>query len=333
VEQRLAVHAGDDAEALSMVAEPKARIGAEAAPSARPSERGSARGSAREGASWKARRRVGDYAGGHAWLLVLAGVVLLAASAADAKPKRRDAKTAFDRGVAAYKKHNFDAASAALARSFELERDPDTLFAWAQAQRQLANCNKAIELYGTLLGFDLPVKNRAAVEAQLAECRDLILGQRPKVTPLPDEPLAIEPEAARSPAEPRVGEHPATPPPPAATVVAAPASAPRRSWYKDPVALGLVGGGAVVAAAGGGILFSAWSLDRDSKAASSYDDAQSLADKAKSREILGEITMGVGGVLVIGGAIWIATHWSSEEHVVTGWLAPGGGGLGVSGTF
>ena len=42
---------------------------------------------------------------------------------------------------------------------------------------------------------------------------------------------------------------------------------------------------------------------------------------------------GTGGALIVGGIIYIATRGSTEEHAVTGWLAPGGGGLAVAGGF
>jgi tetratricopeptide (TPR) repeat protein len=307
VEQRLAVHARGDTEAVTGVA-----------------------GSGGDVAALQGRRRFSR----GAWLAIV-GAALSVASVADAKPKRRDSKASFDKGVAAYKKHNFAAASDALSRSFQLERDPDTLFAWAQAQRQLSNFSKAAELYDMLLSFDLPAKNRAAVEQQLAECLEAVAAQQPKV---PQQPKVVA--LPDDPVEPNV----VTPaPPPPEPPVQAPAPAPvvvlpsTRPWYKDPVAIGLLGGGLVITAAGGGVLLSAWSLDRDSKAAfasNQYDRAQDLADTAKSRERIGVVTMGVGGVLVVGGAVWIATHrGGGQERVVTGWLAPGGGGLAVAGAF
>src|SRR5215468_11101614 len=111
---------------------------------------------------------------------VLAAVSLMGvAGSADARPKRRDAKAAFDRGVVAYQKGNFQGASEALGKSFELERDVDTLFAWAQAERKLEHCDKAIDLYQQLLTFNLPSANRMAVENKLVECRTIIAQQAP----------------------------------------------------------------------------------------------------------------------------------------------------------
>jgi tetratricopeptide (TPR) repeat protein len=263
-------------------------------------------------------------------MIMLAAVLLAGASPAAAKPKRRDAKLAFDRGVAAYKKNSFVAASAALAKSFELERDVDTLFAWAQAERKLDHCDKAIDLYEKLLAFDLPAANRQAVDVKLEECRAIVAESTPKVEPAPAEPARIEPPRA----DPAPG---AVEPVVVAPPRAAAEPADRRAWYKDPVALALLGGGVVASGIGAGLLVSARSLDSDSKTAfqgNHYDDAQRLADQAKSRGNIGLITVSAGGALVIGGVVWIALHrGSSEQRTVTGWLAPGGGGLAVAGGF
>ena len=116
-----------------------------------------------------------------AMAVVLAGVALVAvARSADAKPRRRDAKAAFDRGIAAYQKGNYQGASDALGKSFDLERDPDTLYAWAQAERKLDRCDKAIDLYQQLLAFNLPGTNKEVIENLLAECRKIVAPDAPK---------------------------------------------------------------------------------------------------------------------------------------------------------
>jgi tetratricopeptide (TPR) repeat protein len=273
-----------------------------------------------------------------AWLIVLALVSL--ASSADAKPKRRDAKVAFDRGVAAYQKGNFEAASEALGKSFDLERDVDTLFAWAQSERKLEHCDKASDLYEKLLTFNLPAANKSAVELKLDECRKIIGQQKPKAEPAPGEPVPVSgpgdpkpPSVQEPPLRSADGVIPPEPPPqpgdPQPTV---------RVWYKDPVALGLVGGGIVATGVGTAFLISARALSNDAKAGTkagkTYDEVQDLNDKATSRGTIGLITTAAGGALLVGGLVWIATHRGSTEQRVAGWLSPdGGGGLAVAGVF
>ena len=75
------------------------------------------------------------------WLsrLLLASALVLAASPADAVPKDGKARAAFDDGIAAYQKADYAGAAAAFGKSYGIEADVETLFAWAQAERQQEN--------------------------------------------------------------------------------------------------------------------------------------------------------------------------------------------------
>jgi tetratricopeptide (TPR) repeat protein len=262
------------------------------------------------------------------------------ASPAEARPKRRDARTAFDRGVAAYKKGSFEAAAAALSKSFDLERDVDTLFAWAQSERKLEHCDRAVELYEKLLTFDLAAANKDAVNTMITECRAQLPANDHKVEPSPAEPQpasppAVSPQPASPPAvspqpEPHRVADRAMAPDPSPPTDASPAA---RAWYKDPVTLTLIGSGVVTTGVGVGFLVSASSANSDFSKAPDYDTAQRLADKAKSRQTIGVITTGAGAALVAGGVAWMFLHRGATEHAVTGWLAPGGGGVAVAGAF
>jgi tetratricopeptide (TPR) repeat protein len=271
--------------------------------------------------------------------VVLAVVSLAAARSADARPKRRDAKAAFDRGVAAYQKGNYQGASDALAKSFELERDVDTLFAWAQTERKLEHCDKAIELYEQLLTFNLPAANRSAVEGKLFECREIVGQQKPS-SPAPSPPSEPAPPAPPAPAP----SGPAVTPPAAAVAPApAPVNPPGPEaraephapyvFYKDPVALGLGGAGVVAAGIGIGFLVAAHSASNDAKTASTYQQVQDDNHKVDQRNNLGGGGLIVGAALVAAGAGWVlwGPHGSGEKRTVTGWLAPGGGGLVIAG--
>jgi tetratricopeptide (TPR) repeat protein len=253
----------------------------------------------------------------HTWL---AAALIFAAGTADAKPKRRDALTSYERGVAAYKKGNYDAAVQALGKSFSIERDVDTLFAWAQAERKLDHCEKAIELLNQLLSYDLPAANREVVETRLTECRAEIAQRTP-----PSPPLEPAPAATPPPAPAPVVETPPPAPPPSG-----PASA---GWYRDPLALGLVGGGVLAAGVGTALLLSARALDDDSYNAPNIEESRSLKDKAHARGNLGLITAGAGGALIVGGIARILFHDTGEKPAVTGWVKAGGAGLAITGAF
>jgi tetratricopeptide (TPR) repeat protein len=303
VERRLAVHAGGNSQALTTA--PR-----------RPGPRG-------------------------AWTQAIALVALVAmVSAAEAKPRRRDARVHFDRGVAAYQKGSYEAASDELSKAFNLEHDPDTLFAWAQAERKLEHCDKAIDLYGRLLAFPLPAANKTAVEQKLDECRAIVAMQKPEPTSTSEpavKPPAVKPPPAKA-AElsselavepPRVAERTFAPEPAEHdTSVHAP------TWYTDPVAIGLLGAGLAATGIGAGVLISAKSLDDDANHAASYDETVDLNQKAKSRAQLGLITTGAGGALVAGGILWIVLHrGSTESRPVSAWVAPGGAGIAVRSSF
>ncbi|NVB82042.1 MAG: hypothetical protein HOV81_26915, partial [Kofleriaceae bacterium] len=47
----------------------------------------------------------------------------------------------------------------------------------------------------------------------------------------------------------------------------------------------------------------------------------------------GVVGLAAGGTFVAIGALWYATREPSSSPAVTGWLAPTGGGIAVSGGF
>jgi tetratricopeptide (TPR) repeat protein len=266
----------------------------------------------------------------------LAALVLAAtAGTAVARPKTRAARAAFDKGVTAYQKNNFQAAADALGRSFEIERDPDTLFAWAQAERKLDRCDRAIVLYEQLLQHpNLPEANRSVVEQKLAECRTIVAQVAPpaEATVAPAPVARAEPVTAAPELQPAAGPVSS---PPGSGPESPSAESPAYRWYKDPVGLSLVGVGLVAAGIGGGYLLAARAAASDAQAAASYDQIRPLNDKIDQRNKIGAGALIAGGVLVVGGASWILwkQHDSGERRVVTGWLSPGSAGVVLGGRF
>jgi tetratricopeptide (TPR) repeat protein len=263
---------------------------------------------------------------------MIALVVAVMASAADAKPRRRDAKAQYERGIAHYQLGNFDAASAAFSKSFELERDVETMFAWAQSERMRNRCDKAIELYEQALSFKMPAENKAAIQQKLAECQAIIAQQKPTAPPV-TEPVVQPPPAEPRPPEPapvadRENPLPEAPPPPVASAPGA------YAWYRDPITLGLLGGGIAAGGAGIGLFLSSRSLDDSFDTATDIHEARNLRDKSDRRRNLARISGGVGGALVVGGVVWMMLHRDSgEKRTVTGWATADGGGIAVTGGF
>ena len=269
----------------------------------------------------------------HARTHALIAAIVMASSPVLAAPKSPASKKEFDRGVKAYSAGDYDAAADAMSKSYQLEKDPETLFAWAQAERKLDNCDKAIGLYKELLGYDLPPENKQVIQQNLSECKQALADKKkapPADTTPPDASPPVDKADAAAPPP-----TPAPAPAPAAPVAAdQPASEDDRAWWKDPVGDGLVIVGIGGLAFGGVKLMSASKADSDKAKATSYPDFLRLQKQAHDDGQLGVIAAGAGGGLVVLGILWYATHRDHHEHQVTGWIAPtGGGGIALTGGF
>ncbi|HEX5062083.1 MAG TPA: hypothetical protein VFV99_22090 [Kofleriaceae bacterium] len=270
--------------------------------------------------------------------------VLLASSAAAAAPKGAAARAQFDKGVTAYTKGDYAAASAALGSSFVLEPDPETLFAWAQTERKLGHCDRAIELYTKLLKMDLPAENKEAVKVQIGECKDIIADEKKANATGPKPKIDAKPKTTeKKPAQTKVEPAPPppvepTPPPPVEQPIAQPPppveSKPEgRTWWKDPVGGALVGAGAIGIGLGVVFLVQGRAADSDKANAMSYPEYETLANRAESRGRLGVISLVAGGALAAGGVVWYVTRKPQAEKTVTTLVVPGGGGVAFSGRF
>jgi hypothetical protein len=231
-------------------------------------------------------------------------LVAVLAGSASAAPKNKEARKEFDKGVSAYQKGDYVGAADAFARSNIIEPDAETLFAWAQSERKLDHCDKALDLYKKLLEMEMPAENKDAVRVQIGECNEIIEAQKP-------------PE-----------------PPPDPTPPATPTPNPEgRAWWKDPIGGALVGAGAVGLGLGVVFLVQGSSAESDKMNAANYDEYVMLNERATSRGQLGVISLVAGGALITTGVVWYATHKPSKSPAVTGWLDGRGGGLAVSGGF
>jgi len=296
-------------------------------------------------------RRFAVHAGPYRQALIVS--LLLGAATASAAPKQKQARRLFDKGVAAYTKGDYTAASAALSESYKKEADVETLFAWAQSERKLGRCASAVELYNQLLATDLPDENKKVIEGQLAECKQILgkegasgLGPRP---PAPEPDKKAEPEKQPEPAKPDDKKPEA---PPVAQVEAPPPSEPEargprpeaHPWWKDPVGDALVVTGAVGLGVGIAMYASAHSADGDKASAMSYSQYKHDVDTAHDHGLYAVIGLTAGAALVAGGIAWYATHQDSGERATVSGLpaegvrlhvyfAPTGGGVAFSRGF
>lgn len=250
--------------------------------------------------------------------------VLASSAPASAAPKTPKAKAAFSAGVKAYQKGDYAAASKQLGKSFQLERDVETLFAWAQTERQLDHCDKASELYDKLLAFDLPAENKQAVQAKLDECKAILdAAHGDAVKPVEAAPIVVVE------APPPRQEPPPAPPPPESG----------RAWWKSPVGLTFVGLGLVAEGIGISYLSAGSSARSQADVYNKSDRAKYLSFQAEAKTDgqRGVAAVAVGGGFLAVAIVWFATHPSHPSHreasSVSAWLTPSSSGVAFSGRF
>lgn len=283
--------------------------------------------------------------------LALLVIGALATSAA-AQPAAAPSKQPTQQALAAARAH-FDAAEAAKTRgdyqtaateylaAHALYPDAEFFFDVGEVYRLAGNEPEALTYYQKYLDLDPGGRGAAAARTAVADLRRSIDAQQAAVKRAADDEArrkaaedarrkADEDATKRAADDGARREQPTTSPvvPPAAPAPA------RHIWYRDPIALTLLGTGVAATGVGTGFLFSAQSADHDAKTATTYPQAKDAANRASQRNIVGSITGGVGVALVGGGLAWIFLHRDAgEPHTVTGWLAPGGGGLAITGPF
>jgi hypothetical protein len=296
-------------------------------------------------------RRLAVHAGPHRQALI-AAVLALACGSATAAPKSKPAKVQFEAGVAAYKTNDYAGASTAFGKSFAIEADVETLFAWAQAERKQGHCDKASELYVKLLAGKLPAANKTVVQGQLDECKRILDDETAaKAAAAKAEANAAANAAAKAAAKTQADAdaqakaQAAKPTPPAphvdAPAVVQPTPEPieptpegPKPWFKDALGDTLVGAGLISGGIGVAMLISGHSAEQSSHTATDYASFKAFDDKAKSRGKVGVIAGAAGAALIVGGVIRYATRSTTEEHTtITGWLDSKAGGFAVTGAF
>jgi tetratricopeptide (TPR) repeat protein len=263
-------------------------------------------------------------------LLVIGSLATSAVAQPAAAPKKRATKKALD-GASAH----FKAAEAAKARgdyktavdeylaAHELLQDPEFFFDVGEAYQLAGDEPNALTYYQKYL--DLEPRGRGAAAARTA-----VLKLRRSIA---DKESAAK-RAADDEAKRKAAEDARRKADEDAQRKADEDAARRAAWFRDPIALALLGAGVAATGVGTGFLLSAQSLGHDAEQAKTYPQMLALKDRASRRGTLGLITGGVGLALVGGGVTWILLHRDSrEQRTVTGWLEPGGGGLAISGPF
>ena len=222
------------------------------------------------------------------------------------------AKQAFAVGTRAYANGEFRTALTSFQRAYELTGSPDLLYNIATVSDRMRRDEQALDAYEGYLEARPKSADREHVESRIDVLRAAIEARRRAELDAEIEArsAAIE-AAARVKAERPLTEHVGPGPGP---------------W----ITIG-VGGAAVVA---GAVLVGLGQRDQKSVESavpgSSYSTVEEMADRGPRRTKAGIALMAVGGVGVLGGAIWQLTG-GHEEAVPEVSIGPTG--ISVKGTF
>ena len=222
------------------------------------------------------------------------------------------AKQAFAVGTRAYANGEFRTALTSFQRAYELTGSPDLLYNIATVSDRMRRDEQALDAYEGYLEARPKSADREHVESRIDVLRAAIEARRRAELDAEIEArsAAIE-AAARVKAERPLTEHVGPGPGP---------------W----ITIG-VGGAAVVA---GAVLVGLGQRDQKSVESavpgSSYAMVEEMADRGPRRTKAGIALMAVGGVGVLGGAIWQLTG-GHEEAVPEVSIGPTG--ISVKGTF
>ena len=173
-------------------------------------------------------------------------------------------------GLDEYRAGNYSDAAKTLARAYELDKKPDTLFSLAQAERLNGDCKSAVPHYKTVIEQVADFNVAKLVQQNLTLCD----GQEPQTAPIDTRP-----------AEP--------------TVVTKTVEVNRT----DTLGVVLLGGGGIALGVAAG-LFVASSGTRDAAdRARTFEDHQTLSDRARTQRG-GAYIAGGAGIAMIGFAVF-----------------------------
>ena len=127
----------------------------------------------------------------HARTHALIAAIVLASSPVLAAPKSPASKKEFDSRRQGVQRRRLRRGGRCDVEVVSAREDPETLFAWAQAERKLDNCEKAVELYKELLGYDLPPENKQVIQQNLTECKQVVADSSHKPPPA-DNPVPVD---------------------------------------------------------------------------------------------------------------------------------------------
>jgi tetratricopeptide (TPR) repeat protein len=202
----------------------------------------------------------------------------------------------FKQGIELYKSGKYPEAVAVLAKAYKLDAKPEALFALAQAERLAGNCDAAVKHYRKMLDSATDLNTAKLVETNLALCETLNDVDKKK-------------------------EEPKSAPPPEPKVVV------KTVPHTDRLATTMFAGGMLGLGAAGGLYIASRTARADAGHARTFDDYQSLSDRADRDQLMSFVVGGVSAALV-GAAVFKWTRAPKEEAAVS--VTPTAHGTAVS---
>lgn len=194
---------------------------------------------------------------------------------AAADPNEQRALELFEQGRKAYKEGRYDDAVTLLKQSYELKQEPVLQYNLARAYESLGRLDEAVTAFQRYLDETQEIPDRVEIAAKVQNLKARIEAD----------------QKAKAP-----------PPPP--TPKPTPTPAPDEGAKVNPVPWVLAGVGGLGLIAGGVVGALASSKNDEVATASSQVEGQSLRDSAESLALGSNLALGIGGAVLLGGAIW-----------------------------
>ncbi|MEZ4405777.1 MAG: tetratricopeptide repeat protein [Polyangiales bacterium] len=234
--------------------------------------------------------------------------------------QRDPSQESFERGVAAFRVRDYDAALRHFQEAYVVSRRPEYLFNTGLTFERLGRPADAVATLRQFLSLRPDTPMRTDVERRIAEIEATL--PRAAQTPTPAQNPAPTPS-------PRVAVGVPTPPHPSPAPTASPSRS--RPWWPWAV----TGAGVVVAGAAVAVLVTAADPGADATVLSerAYLDA---VDAQSAQRTAGYVLLGVAGATVLTGVVGLVlTSGPRRERAVNVGVGPlvGGASLAVSGRF
>jgi tetratricopeptide (TPR) repeat protein len=221
----------------------------------------------------------------HVSIALIHVLFLASLHAAELQPAARALRT---RGLHAYDVQDYASAIEAFRAAYQIDAQPELLYALAQAERMSGDCRRAIDAYRAFLRSNPPAAQATSARKNISRCES-----------------QLSAVAIGSPPPPEPSPAPAIPPPAETTVVAPPPPEPRRAARDTAghvlMALGLAG--LVTGSALWGVAQSQIDAANQAMRYDQFSAARAAASGAEGERIGGIVAVSIGGALTVAAVL------------------------------